>query len=206
MSRLAGRFVEDPEKVVDRAEGAFEAMLPDMAYLDKPEHPLAAALFTCSVNLSLYLVLKEHGVNAHEFGASMLRGLARAPVVPPPMNEEHARAFIATAITSQREALPGEDVYEAFEGDGANFDFGINVTSCAICHEFGKHEAMELMPYMCAVDDVMSNKGDQGLRRTGSIGVGADHCDFRYKHGRKPLRLAAQYPDQIRGMDDQEGT
>ncbi len=74
----------------------------------------------------------------------------------------------------------------------------MNITSCAICHLFGNHDAMDLVPYMCAFDDVMSAAGDQGLRRTGTIALGASHCDFRFQQGGEPLPLAEQYPDQIR--------
>ncbi|MCP4006587.1 MAG: L-2-amino-thiazoline-4-carboxylic acid hydrolase [bacterium] len=44
----------------------------------------------------------------------------------------------------------------------------------------------------------MSDAGGQGLRRTGTLALGSNECDFRYKSGGEPLRLAAQYPDQIR--------
>lgn len=83
------------------------------------------------------------------------------------------------------------------EGD-EHSDRGMNITSCAICHLFGKRGAMELVPYMCAFDDVVSDAGGQGLRRTGTIALGATHCDFRFRDGGEPLRLAEQYPDRIR--------
>ncbi len=50
---------------------------------------------------------------------------------------------------------------------------------------------------MCATDDSMSDAGNQGLRRTGTIALGADHCDFRFRHGDEPKRLAPQYPEKI---------
>ena len=74
----------------------------------------------------------------------------------------------------------------------------MNIKSCAICHAFSKYDAMDLVPYMCAMDDVASEIGDLGLRRTGTIALGATHCDFRYERGREPLRLADQYPERIR--------
>ena len=86
---------------------------------------------------------------------------------------------------------------EAFLGDREDYDWGMNVKSCAICHSFSKYDAMDLVPYMCATDDVMSDKGKQGLRRTGSIAVGAHQCDFRYKRGGEPGHLSKQYPHKI---------
>lgn len=201
LTRLASRFVADAQNVVDEASAIFDAMLPDMAYVDKPEHPLASALFICNVNLSLYLALKQRGVDARAFGSAMLNGLARAPI--PPMPEEGEGAlqarwtqFALAAQASQTDAQPGEDVFEIVEG--VDFDWGYNVKSCAICQSAAKQDAIEIVPYMCAVDDVMSDKGNQGLRRSGSIALGAQQCDFRYKRGGLPRRLAEQYPDLIR--------
>ena len=79
----------------------------------------------------------------------------------------------------------------------------MNITSCAICTMYAPHDAMDLVPYMCAGDDAVSDAFQQGLRRTGSIALGASHCDFRFT-GRKgqPLRLAEQYPDRIRLRGD----
>ena len=73
----------------------------------------------------------------------------------------------------------------------------MNITSCGICKAYSKHDAMDLVPYMCASDDVDSDQNDDGLRRTGTIGLGAHQCDFRYKAGGDSLAVATQYPERI---------
>lgn len=200
LTRLASRFCEDAPTVVAEAEAIFDSMLPTMAYLDNPQHPLAAALFICNVNLSLYLALKRRGVDVHAFGNALLNGLMRAPIPPlPPESDEELQARLAVfaqlAEASQTNAQSGEDVVEAVTGE--DFDWGYNVKSCALCHSAAQHDAMEVVPYMCAVDDVMSEKHNQGLRRSGSIALGASHCDFRFQRGGHPQRLAEQYPSLI---------
>ena len=201
LTRLASRFFEDAQAVVAEAEVIFDAMLPTMAYVEKPDHPLASALFICNVNLSLYLALKQRGVDVHEFGDALLNGLRRAPIPPQPELSEEAKQmqlaqFLQAAQASQTNPQSGEDVFEVVEGE--DFDWGYNVKSCALCHSASHHDALEVVPYMCAVDDVMSDKHNQGLRRTGSIALGASHCDFRYQRGGHPRRLAEQYPELIR--------
>jgi hypothetical protein len=202
LTRLAGRFVEDVPAVVAEASSIFEDMLATMAYIDKPHHPLAPALFICSVNLSLYLALKKRGVDVHDFGSAMLDGLARAPIQIPEESDEALQErlihFARLAEESQINSIPGEDIVEFVVTDRADFDWGYNVKSCAIHQAAAKYDAADLVPYMCAVDDVMSDKGNQGLKRNGSLAVGAQHCDFRYKRGGQPQRLVEQYPHQIR--------
>jgi hypothetical protein len=202
LMRLAGRFVEDAPIVVAEAATIFENMLPTMAYIDRPQYPLASALFICSVNLSLYLALKRRGVDVHDFGSAMLNGLARAPIQIPEESDEALQQrlvqFGGAAKASQINMAAGEDVFEVVDADNADFDWGYNVKSCAIYQAAAKYNALDLVPYMCAVDDVMSDKGNQGLRRRGSLALGAQQCDFRYKRGGQPQRLVEQYPEQIR--------
>lgn len=202
LTRLAGRFVSDVDAVIAEASAIFDEMLPSMAYVDKPRHPLAAALFICSVNLSLYLALRKRGVDAHAFGSAMVNGLMRAPIPVPRESDEALRErlvqFAVLAEASQASATPGEDVVEFVGGEGQEFEWGYNVKSCAIRQQAAKYDALDLVPYFCAVDDVMSDKGDQGLRRSGSLALGAPHCDFRYTRGGEPQRLAEQYPERIR--------
>jgi len=200
--RLAGRLTADPEAAVADARRRFEAMIPDLAYVDKPAHPLAPALFVSTVNLALYLALADRGVDVHSFGRALLTGIERAPIPPDPNRADRSdaarSAFVAEAERSLVAAGPGEDVFEFVDGDGESFDYGLDVRSCAVCHQFGRHGAMELVPYMCAVDDLMSAKHGEGLRRTGTLALGADHCDFRYQTGREGAPLAPRYPEKIR--------
>lgn len=196
---LARAFVDDPEVVVKDAEERFDAMVPTMAYVDSPNHPMAGALFECSALLALQLALAERGVDVHEFGSAMLDGMATAMSTSEPEERtpEMLRAFIEAAAASQRDPQPGQFVFELLRGDESS-DWGMNITSCAICHQFSKHDAMDLVPYMCACDDVVSDARGQGLRRTGTIALGAHQCDFRYQQGGTPVRVAEQYPERIR--------
>jgi hypothetical protein len=204
--RLAGQFVEEPEEIVDAAAILFDGMIPDLAYIDNPDHPMAASVFGCSASLALFLALKERDVDVHAFGRAMLSAMQAAPQEPEALADgrsprERFEEFITIAETSKQQAAPGEFVYEAFFGDRKAFDWGMNVKSCGICFQFSKYDAMDLVPYMCATDDVVSDQGRQGLRRTGTIAVGAHQCDFRYQRSAEPQHLAEKYPDRIRILE-----
>lgn len=195
---IAARFVDDPDSIVDQAAALYDQMVPDLAYLDEPDHPMADALFKCAMTLAVYLALKDRGVDVHDFGATVVEMFAMAPPPPDQFGDDSAvQALKAAAETSLREAKKGEFVFEVPE-DVPGADLAMNVKSCGICHHFSKYGAMELVPYMCALDDVVSDKLDQGLRRTGTIALGAHECDFRFNRAGSPLRLADAYPDRIR--------
>ncbi len=178
-------------------------MLPDMAYIDKTDHPMASSVFSSCATLAVYLALKKHGVNVHDFGCAMLTNLAQSSLIPADTGSDPKlfAEFIASGEDSQKDAAPGEYVFKAFAGDHKDFDWGVNIKSCANCHAFSKYDAMDLAPYMCAMSDVLSDKINQGLRRTGTIALGAKQCVYRYKIGGEPQRLANQYPDWIRYVE-----
>ena len=94
---------------------------------------------------------------------------------------------------------PGEFRAEIREPDGDAY-FGFDVTFCAECHLYGQFGAMDLMPYMCATDDYDTSQAP-GLRRTGTIALGHDRCDFRYQRGDTPPTLAELFPERIRSPE-----
>ena len=202
--RLARVFVDPPEAVVDEARATFAQMIPTMAYLDDPDAAMADNVFECDALLALFLALRERGVGVHDFGRAVI---ANFPDAEPEPREgalrdartprERFEAFIAAGEASARDPKPGRFVFDAHFGDRRETDWSLNVRSCAICHSFGKRGAMDLVPYMCATDDVSSDRSGQGLRRSGTIALGASHCDFAYKRGGEPRRLAELYPERI---------
>jgi hypothetical protein len=195
MQPAVSRLAADPGAVFAAARVRFEAMLDEIPYVDRPEHSMATSMFSCAAMLAVFQVLRTQQIDAHAWGQA-IQGLPVVLTTGGPAGEE---GTAADAVASQQSPAANEFVFEMVEPDPAagTTARGMNITSCAICHLFGRHDALELVPYMCAFDDVVSDANGQGLRRTGTIALGASRCDFRFTEG-APLRLAAQYPDQIR--------
>src|SRR5438067_5312598 len=74
--QIAAEFVDDPDAIIDEARTRLDEMLTDLAYIDNPGHPMAAALFMCQINLAVYLSLAERGVDVHAYGSRFLAHLA----------------------------------------------------------------------------------------------------------------------------------
>jgi len=72
------------------------------------------------------------------------------------------------------------------EGDGKDFDYGIDILSCPICDLWQKHDAIEILPYICLFDFFKSAMTNSGLIRTMTLSEGRKKCDNRFKRGRKP--------------------
>ena len=89
------------------------------------------------------------------------------------------------ATKSQRRRYPGDFVMNYVEGDGREFDYGVDYIECANCKFLQAENALELAPYECATDRPISELAGWGLTRTMTIAEGFPRCDFRFKKGGK---------------------
>lgn len=96
------------------------------------------------------------------------------------------------AAQSQERRYPGDWVAKFVEGDGRDFDWGLDVIECGICKLYQAHGAAKFTPYVCLSDYVVSAAFNRGLVRQETLAEGGARCDFRYKKGRptyvRPLR------------------
>jgi hypothetical protein len=186
---------EEVDDLVRETRNEFEALIPDIPYADRPGHSMFRSAFGVFLYLAVFKAARRHGYDVHQVGAAFLREPVRGK--PGPVPAAALGQMRKDAEESEKSAAPNEFVFEILDGD-TDSDWGMNIKSCAVCHAYAKHDAMNLVPYMCASDDIVSDAGGQGLRRTGTIGLGAHHCDFRFKAGGEPLRLVEQYSERIR--------
>lgn len=87
------------------------------------------------------------------------------------------------AIKSQRRVYPGNFVMTYVEGDGREFDYGIDYSECANCKFLRAENAFELAPYVCATDKPISELLGWGLTRPRTIAEGFPTCRFRFTKG-----------------------
>jgi hypothetical protein len=107
----------------------------------------------------------------------------------------HMRQLKAFARWTQQRAHSENYVVQFLPGDGRGFDFGFDVTECALVKFYGHMHAEEHLPYVCAGDFAASCALKTGLRRTTTISNGAAICDFRY--GRKLDSLSGLQLEQL---------
>jgi len=190
--------IGDVDAILDDARARFLRLAPEMPYADRRDHIMWEPTLMVHEWLAVHLACRERGIDAHALGAALLQtGIPPGSGSDVEVTAEFSARALRDAAASLESAAENEFVFEILPGDERT-DYGIDITRCAVCHAFAKHDATAFTPYMCATDDLVSDRLGQGLRRTGTIGLGAHRCDFRYKAGGEPLRLADQYPEKIR--------
>jgi hypothetical protein len=103
------------------------------------------------------------------------------------------------AQQSQGHRQRGEFVYEYVQGDGQQFEFGVDYLECAVWTFLKGQGAPELAPYLCALDQLYSDAFRWGLVRTTTLAEGGPRCDFRFKRGGKTRIASSVLP--LRGRE-----
>ncbi len=186
-------------EILAEARQQFDELVDEIPYKGREGDVMGRALIVCYEFLCFHLALKRRGRSLEEIGGFIDESSPVPRWIPGWLVRFLAarsllrRRFRKAAARSQERAHTDEFVWEFIDGEDAETDFGINILSCAICKAFSKHGAQEVVPYLCAIDDKTSDAFGLGLRRSGTIALGAHRCDFRYKLGGKPSRLRDQY-------------
>lgn len=147
---------------------------------------------TCVMNLALYRTLKKRRFELKEaiqiqydiFDAYLLS-------FPRPVRSAyrwyyfsklHQKRLSQAAEQSQKRHYPGDWVFSYVGGNGHAYDFGVDITECAILKLYRVHGVEEeYLPYLCKLDHAMSNILSLGITRDGTLAEGAPVCNCRWK-------------------------
>jgi hypothetical protein len=151
--------------------------------------------------LAVYQVLKAEGQSVEQVGKVIYDTFTAMADHPQWLihlvgrfkyNQAYVGRLREAVAKTQERRYPGDWVATFVEGDGATFDYGIDITQCGICTFYDSQGAGELAPYLCLSDHVVSEAFERGLVRYKTLAEGASVCDFRFKKGREtfvyPLR------------------
>jgi hypothetical protein len=190
---LAARFGEAQARALrQEAHSEYDALIPQIPYIGD-RSPFLVFLLPASRYLAVYRVLRKQGLTVEDAGHVVSEmGEAELRAVPRPMRRVIRFLWFSAWFTgrlklraaeSQRRLYPGDYVLTHVQGDGQDFDFGVDYEECAICKFLDAQDAGELAPYVCAVDKVASETLGWGLSRTMTLAEGRERCDFRFKRG-----------------------
>ena len=211
---LFGRYVQATQEVLAVRLGdaaakalageigqAYQALLPEIPDIGGEGNLNAENLLVSAYCLAEYRVLKAGGQTAEQVGEIVYRAYQAVTDLPGPLcavvkrlkyGEKYQERLRAQAARSQERQYPGDWVFAFVEGDGQEFDYGLDFTECGICKLYHAQGADEFTPYLCLSDYVVGEAFDRGLVRYKTLAEGANVCDFRYKDGRAsyvyPLR------------------
>ena len=187
---------EEANTLIGESRQAYEDLIPQIPYIGN-RSPMLVFLLPASRYLAIYRTYQKHGRTVEEAGRLVYEiGEAELKAIPGWVRRIIGFLWFSPwftkrlqkgALSSQERKYPGGYVMAYVEGDGLDFDYGIDYIECASCKFLNEQGASELGPYVCAVDKVASEMLGWGLHRTVTLAEGGERCDFRFKKGGKTL-------------------
>lgn len=194
---LASHYGDLADTISKEARREYEALIPKIPYIGGSKNPTQTSLIRSTWALALFRALKNCGKTAEEAG-NICYEMTEAPLYAYPrllrnlVGRWYFRRFrsrMEKGAAERQKRLYPEDSFSTFiQGDGEEFDFGMDTTECAICKFFHAQGADELTPYMCLTEFAVSKALSMGLVRTTTIAEGGEKCDPRYKRGRETIQ------------------
>ena len=187
---------EMADQLIDETIQSFQVLLPDLPFIGGYTNDLTANLYQSAAGLAFYRAMLAHHKTLEETGEVLFRATEiQASSIPlggmaasMSTSQSSKEKYAAAAKASQEKKYEANWVFNYIEGDGKEFDYGIDYSECGICKYYQAQGAEELTPYMCLLDYPISAALNTGLVRTSTIGRGGSCCDFRYKVGR-PVQM-----------------
>jgi len=185
---------EQAEKFMRESRQEYEALIPRIPFIGNSFVTLS---FYKPVTryLAVYRALQKQGRTVEEAGRLIYRmGTEEALAIPPLGRRVMEVLWFSRwlrklvkkrAIKSQQRIYPANFVMNYVEGDGQEFDYGVDYIECANCKFLQAENAFEIAPYVCATDKPISELMGWGLYRTTTIADGSPICRFRFKKGGK---------------------
>jgi hypothetical protein len=189
---VASRYGYDlAETIRKEARREFDNIIPHIPHIVGPP-ALNQFLRITAMEISVYKAMKEYGKTPAEAWEVCHEALKlRTERTPKFLRFLLKRYMFAdfvrrrarkVAEKSQQEPF-GDFVFNYVEGDGREFDWGVDYTGCSN-YEFAKQQgAKEFAPYICLSDIALSSAFGWGLIRTETLADGCGRCNFRFKKG-----------------------
>jgi hypothetical protein len=208
---LISRFgQEQGNALIRESHQEYETLIPQILYIGD-KNPFLIFLLPTSRYLAIYRVLQRQGWTVDDIG-QLIYEMNKAELKAIPGIVRYVIGYLwftqwflarlkKRAAESQERKYAGGYVLTYVEGKEQDFDYGIDYTECASCKFLGAQNALELAPYMCAIDKTVSEMMGWGLSRTMTLAEGFEKCDFRFKKGGK-TRVAMS--ESIKQVDRQE--
>lgn len=184
---------QEASAIMAESRKAYEALLPQVPFIGGDDNSLTETLYMSAAALAFYRVMSSHGQTLEESGRILYRAVEKLFTFNDPLASAQSRnptgkaaqdEFRRMAKWSEQSLYPDDWKLTFVEGDGQDFDFGVDYTECGIVKFYKAQQASELAPYLCLGDFPLSEALDTGLIRTTTLAHGGPRCDFRFKTGR----------------------
>jgi len=191
------------EMILKKVKEEYKTLIPEIIHIESEKNFILREFKDIAIALAFAKVMKRYKYSKEEIAVfiyelqkemynsainekiNVMRLLFNALHVFP-LNRIYKKIVKKYEEGTQKKEQTSNIQIHYVEGDGKNYDYGIDILSCPICDLWRKHDAIEILPYICLFDFFKSAMTNSGLIRTMTLAEGREKCDNRFKRGQKP--------------------
>ncbi len=205
---LITRYGDEANALIQDSRQKYHDLIPQIPYIGDNNPLLDVFFFPASRHLGIYKAFQKYGKTVEEVGRLIYEiGEAEIKAIPGLVRRVIGVLWFSRwfrgrlkerAALSKEHKYPGGYVVEYVQGDGKDFDYEFDYFECAVLNFYRQQGAVELVPYICAIDEIASELLGWGLRRTMTLAEGGTKCDFQFKKGGK---TCVRVPQSLGSLD-----
>ena len=191
---------KETKKMLRKIKFELKQLIPDIPYIGGKSNTFTKFMIMTSILLPTAKVLKEENVTTRQIGHILYQIIERSySKIPKFMSvkagknvfkEEQKQEWKEVSAISQKKEYEFDWVSEYVEGDGEEFQYGLNMHECGAVKFWKKQGLEEFVPYLCLSDWITWQRSNVIASRTQTIASGADYCDFRYlRNGKTDVKV-----------------
>ena len=188
------------EEVIEQMRKQFEELLAKMPDVGGGRNFLISTLIDKVSLLAMFFILEKEGYTYREIGeyfsnfieietkGFMERAAKKGiDVLDLYFNDVFLDSAKAHCNDTLKRKYPDNWVMEYVDGTNESFDYGLNVSECAVHKAYKRLGGEKYSPFACLIDYAQAHVIGFGLFRTKSLANGASGCDHRYtRQGKSP--------------------
>jgi hypothetical protein len=193
---LVNRYGKElSQALLKHARENYETLIPDIPFIGGKRNRWTSDLLESVQILALYQAMQVYEIPPGEIAEVLSEGmqirLAQYPCFLLRLmgrwqfSKLFLRMLERQAAETHKHQYPDNFVAEVVNGDGKDFDWGIDFTECAIQKLYKAQNALEFLPYVCRLDYLTSAAFGIGLVRTKTLANSDERCNPRLKQGRE---------------------
>ncbi|TXT58913.1 MAG: hypothetical protein BAJALOKI2v1_280004 [Promethearchaeota archaeon] len=192
---LSNYFETDKAKeIMSQNSIEYENIIPTIPYIGGKENGMTQYLLLPSPLISLVKILKKEGLKTRTIGKIMFECAEKLyENLPRPFKwflrwklckKSNIKDNKEGAEWSQKRIYPMDWVYEFIEGEGEDFEYGIDMKECGLVKYWKKLGLEEFVPYLCLTDWALWRAIKVKTHRSQTLANGGEVCDYRFYKGK----------------------
>jgi hypothetical protein len=202
---------EAGKDIGNEAAFVFEKILPELPYVGGDDHPGTRFVVNAGQWIAFYKSMKKRGYAALEVGQMLylIYEDTLKEVPPDELEKQKTLTYSAEYISLMKQWAESTSPYECdwkvdfIEGDGIEFNYGLDYRACPCFELFKAQNAEQLAPFFCLLDFPEAKQLNSGFFRTKTLAQGDDICNFRFKKGKKIVQNWDTEVEKIKTIQNQ---